>query len=82
LNPIRPSLRIRPVRFQLTVKKRAIAFRIRNSVHPSLYKLPPKRQNRTINYHSCRVKRHQSSLHHCVKRDTPWAIDNPIDTLS
>jgi len=80
LNPIRPSLCSRPIRFQLTVKKRAIALRIRNSIHPCLHELPPKWNNRAINHHACRVKRHKSSLHHCIKRNPARAVDDSFDT--
>jgi hypothetical protein len=58
LNPVRPSLRSRPILFQLTVKKRAITLRIRNSIHSSLHELPTKRYNRTVNHQARRIKRH------------------------
>jgi hypothetical protein len=80
LNLVRPSLRSRPIRLQLTVKNRAIALRIRNSIHSSLHKLPTERYNRAINHQACRIKRHQSSLHHCIKSNPARAVDDPFDT--
>jgi hypothetical protein len=81
LNPVRPSLRSRPVLFQLTVKKRTIALRIRNSIHSSLHELPSKRYNRTVNHQARRIKRHKSSLHHCIKCNPTRTVDDPLNPL-
>jgi hypothetical protein len=81
LNLIRPSLRSRPILFQLTVENRAFALRIGNSVHPSLHELSPKRYNRTINHQARRIKRHQSSLHHCIKCNPARAVDDTLNSM-